>query len=184
MVVILVNVMTILIETNDTLTSDYTHRISTYHLIDLFFLSAYLFEFIIKTYLHPISYWKNGYTRLEFTILLLSVTEFLLGFTSIAVSSPGLIGILKAFRSIRIFKIVSVIKSLQILVSALITTITTNAVNILALLFLVMFIFGVLGHYLFGADGSAATTKVWGTFGNSFYMLLVYTCVNSFFLLG
>jgi cation channel sperm-associated protein 3 len=84
-------------------------------------------------------------------------------------------------RSFRAFRTISFIRALQVIVSALILTIRKGAVDILILLFLLMFIFGVLGHYLFGLDGTAATKANWGTLGDSIYTLWSYVVADNWY---
>lgn len=60
----------------------------------------------------------------------------------------------------------------------------TTVLDVLVLLLIVIFIFGILGHYLFG-DASKAHYSLsdWGTIGDSFYTLWVYVCADGYFIL-
>ncbi|KAI8836106.1 hypothetical protein BC829DRAFT_405939 [Chytridium lagenaria] len=58
----------------------------------------------------------------------------------------------------------------------LLRTLRRNAVDILILLLLTMFIFGVLGHYLFGQVETNTAYQDWGTLGNAFMTLFIYVC--------
>jgi hypothetical protein len=44
-----------------------------------------------------------------------------------------------------------------------------------------MFIFGVLGHYLFGTDPTLSSYKDWGTMGDAFMTLFIYVCVSIYY---
>ena len=51
--------------------------------------------------------------------------------------------------------------------------------DVLVLLLIVIFIFGILGHYLFGISSNAYYSKPdWRTIGDSFYTLWVYVCAD------
>ncbi len=55
----------------------------------------------------------------------------------------------------------------------------TNVVDVLVLLFLVIFIFGVIGHYMFGEDDTKLYAFYeWNTLGSAFYTLWVYVCAD------
>ena len=65
------------------------------------------------------------------------------------------------------------------MVDAFLITLKTNVLDVLVLLLIVIFIFGILGHYLFGTSSNANySLKDWGNIGNSFYTLLVLVCAD------
>ena len=92
----MINIVVIALETDESVDEENGHKNSNlYHNLDLFFLSVYLFEFIAKVYVFPISYWKQGYNRFDFFVLLISLLQWILGFTSIALTSPEFVRVLK-----------------------------------------------------------------------------------------
>lgn len=44
---------------------------------NLTFLSVYFMEFLLKVYAHPRGYWRNGFNRFDFIILLFSIFQVL-----------------------------------------------------------------------------------------------------------
>lgn len=164
---IMMNVVTIAVEP---VSDDYTPVVYVY--LDLIFIAIYIIEFLCKVYVEPLRYWKSNYNKFDFLVILISVLELAIVIqTQINVSS---LRILRSIRALRAFRSISFFRRLQVVFHALVDTLKNNAIHILVLLFLIMFIFGVLGHYLFGVSSPPDVMADWGTLPSSMYSLWVF----------
>lgn len=144
MLVIFVNVFTISAEAA-LRTSSNGRGGEVFEAAGIVFLFLYTVEFALKVYCEPVGYWRSGYNRFDFFILVASYMQYQTLF-EVDVTA---IRVLRALRALRALRGVSFSRSLQTIVVALVRTMASIA-NILVLLFLVMFVFAVMGFYLFG----------------------------------
>ncbi|KAJ1566637.1 Cation channel sperm-associated protein 3 [Cladochytrium tenue] len=151
---------------------------SVYTFFDLIFISYYLAEFIVKIYAAPVHFWYDPYNLFDAFVLVLAYVQ---RGVEIAYPNPTnmtSLQVLRGLRVIRAFRAISFIRGLQVVVNALLRTLRRNVLDILILLLLVMFVFGILGHYLFGLDASKSAFDDWGTLGSSIYTLFIYVCAD------
>ena len=136
MFVIAFNAATIAAETS---TSPSSFSVTFFSILDLIYLTIYTVEFLLKVYSEPIDYWKSGYNRFDFAILVLSYMEYQTFFTF----NASFVRVFRALRALRALRSVSFIRSLQVIVSALIRTIS-SITSVVSLLLLVMYIFAIM----------------------------------------
>ena len=75
MAVIVINALTIGLETDDDIKVSYTNL---FKVLDELFLSVYTMEFFMKLYSEPAGYWKNSYNVFDFSILAISFIQIIL----------------------------------------------------------------------------------------------------------
>ncbi|XP_071195875.1 cation channel sperm-associated protein 3-like [Salvelinus alpinus] len=171
MVTIILNALFMALETD----YDLKYKLfGFFEIADEFFMAIYTMEFLMKVYVNPAVYWKNGYNVFDAIILVISfVPMFADGGDS---SAMGTMRIVRAFRSLRVLKTVSFIRGLQALVVALFKTMK-SVVYVLGLMFVLMFIFAIIGYYYFG-DPNTGDPENWGDLGNALFTLFSLVTVD------
>ncbi|XP_038860866.1 cation channel sperm-associated protein 3-like [Salvelinus namaycush] len=171
MVTIILNALFMALETD----YDLKYKLfGFFEIADEFFMAIYTMEFLMKVYVNPGLYWKNGYNVFDAIILVISfVPMFADGGDS---SAMGTMRIVRAFRSLRVLKTVSFIRGLQALVVALFKTMK-SVVYVLGLMFLLMFIFAIIGYYYFG-DPNTGDPDNWGDLGCALFTLFSLVTVD------
>eukprot|EP00063_Salmo_salar_P078901 XP_014053736.1 PREDICTED: cation channel sperm-associated protein 3 isoform X1 [Salmo salar] len=171
MVTIILNALFMALETD----YDLKYKLfGFFEIADEFFMAIYTMEFLMKVYVNPGVYWKNGYNVFDAIILVISfIPMFSDGGDS---SAMGTMRIVRAFRSLRVLKTVSFIRGLQALVVALFKTMK-SVVYVLGLMFLLMFIFAIIGYYYFG-DPNTGDPENWGDLGCALFTLFSLVTVD------
>ncbi|XP_025919307.1 cation channel sperm-associated protein 3 isoform X3 [Apteryx rowi] len=157
--------------------TDYRLRLSSstfFVLTDALILSIYTSEFLLKLYVDPIAYWKDGYNVLDAVILLIA-------FILYASSSGAALHfhsweIAKGLQALRILKLIKYSNGMRIFTKALGQMVKT-VMYVLILLFLLMFIFAILGHDLYG-DPETGDTENWGNMEAAFFTLFSLVTVD------
>ena len=75
MAVIVINALTIGLETDDEIRISNTNLFKA---LDELFLAIYTMEFLMKLYAEPRGYWKNSYNVFDFSILAISFVQIIL----------------------------------------------------------------------------------------------------------
>uniref|UniRef100_A0A8C6YRW5 Cation channel sperm associated 3 n=1 Tax=Nothoprocta perdicaria TaxID=30464 RepID=A0A8C6YRW5_NOTPE len=149
--------------------TDYRLRLnsSTFFLTDSLILSIYTSEFLLKLYVDPCGYWKDGYNILDAVILL--VAFILPAFSSPPAHSWEVAKGLQALRILKLIKYSSGMRALGQMVK--------TVMYVLILLFMLMFIFAILGHGLYG-DPETGDTENWGNMEAAFFTLFSLVTVD------
>ncbi|XP_062977620.1 cation channel sperm-associated protein 3 [Elgaria multicarinata webbii] len=141
---------------------------------DLIILAIYTAEFLMNFYLDPVNYWKDGYKRYDFAVLLIAYLPY-----TINRSNPKMhhvATVLKGFQPLRVLKLIYYSPGMTILMAALAKTMK-NVINVLVLLFLLIFIFAILGHGLY-KDPENGDPQNWGTLAVAFFTLFSLVTVD------
>ncbi|KAJ3118329.1 Cation channel sperm-associated protein 3 [Phlyctochytrium bullatum] len=154
------------------------HVSNVYDYFDLVFVAVYLAECCVKLLAQPVGYWCVGYNVLDFGILCLALGQWGLQMVVLNGADSVWFQLISALRILRMVRLFQFVPSLQLIVRTLIKTMQENVLDIVLLLLLITFIFGVLGHYLFGLNPEQSVHRDWGTLGNTFYTLFVYFCAD------
>ena len=64
------------------------------------FLAIYLFEFMVKVFAAPMSYWKNGFNLFDFVVLIFSLVQWISEMTQ---TSPNSLDIINSLKGIHIY---------------------------------------------------------------------------------
>ncbi|KAI9146358.1 Ion transport protein-domain-containing protein [Paraphysoderma sedebokerense] len=169
LIIILVNCVTIAIEAS---IKDDDASWGGY--LDSIFLSLYSVEFIIKLYADRTKFFRSGYNRFDFAILLISWMQWILAISNVSLGNLTFLRIFRSLRALRSFRSISSVRRLQVIVNALLNTLRKNVIDIIACLILCMFLFAVIGYYMFERD-----KENWGSLGNAFMSLLLYVTASN-----
>ncbi|KAJ7316469.1 hypothetical protein JRQ81_002631 [Phrynocephalus forsythii] len=157
--------------------TDYKVRYESYFFLevaDLIILAIYTTEFLMIFYLDPVNYWKDGYKRFDFAVLLIAYLPY-----TIDRSNPKMhhtATMLKGFQVLRVLKLIYYSPGMRILMAALAQT-AKNVIYVLVLLFLLMLIFAILGHGFYG-DPEHGDYQNWGTLAAAFFTLFSLVTVD------
>ena len=136
---------------------------SLIHNFDIFVLTMFTIEIILRIYVNRLSFFKDGWSLFDFTIVAISLVPTSSGFE-----------ILRILRVLRLLRLVTVIPQMRKIVSALISVIPGMA-SVAALVMLFFYIFSIMAVQLYGE-----TFPHWfGTLGESFYTLFQIMTLES-----
>ncbi|XP_066469021.1 cation channel sperm-associated protein 3 [Tiliqua scincoides] len=158
------------------LETDYKVRYESHFFLevaDLGILAIFTTEFLLDLYLDPINYWKDGYKRFDFVVLIIAYLPY-----TIQKHSPQMYqisGLLKGFQVLRVLKLIYYSPGMTILMRALGQT-AKNVIYVLVLLFLLMFVFAILGHGMFGDPVTG--DKNWTSLAAAFFTLFSLVTVD------
>ncbi|KAJ3339340.1 Cation channel sperm-associated protein 3 [Gonapodya sp. JEL0774] len=183
MAVILCNIITITIETEYAASAPSTdggvaETPAVFQYLDLVYLAIYTIEAGLKIYADFGVYWKGGYNRFDFFILIMSYAQWFASLVATGSTNLTVLRMLRALRALRAFRSVSMVRTLQVIVNALTRTITRDIIDVIILLLITIFIYAVMGVYLFGNDPSNIAYADWSGLDKAFHVLWVWTTTD------
>ncbi|XP_006166906.1 cation channel sperm-associated protein 3 isoform X1 [Tupaia chinensis] len=150
------------------------HIFKMIEMLEIIFVSIYITEFIMKVYVDPIDYWKDGYNLMDVFILVIIFLPYVVR------KAKGIhyahLNIVDGIQSLRTLKFISYIRGIQTFITAVGQTVYTVA-SVLILLFVLMYIFAVLGFCLFGAS-DRGDLENWGNLAVAFFTLFSLATVD------
>jgi len=157
---IILNGITMGLSTSKNITNSYGEIIE---LFDIFVISIFTIEIILRIYINRLSFFKDGWSLFDFTIVTVSLVPSSSGFE-----------ILRILRVLRLLRLITVIPQMRKIVTALINVIPGMA-SVAALVMLFFYIFAIMAVQLYGN-----TFPHWfGTLGESFYTLFQIMTLES-----
>ena len=157
---IILNGITMGLATSKNVTLSYGNLIE---LFDIFVISIFTIEIILRIYVNRISFFKDGWSLFDFAIVSISLVPSSSGFE-----------ILRILRVLRLLRLITVIPQMRKIVSALINVIPGMA-SVAALVMLFFYIFAIMAVQLYGE-----TFPQWfGTLGETFYTLFQIMTLES-----
>ncbi len=159
-IVILINAITLGLETSNTLVSKFGN-VLTY--IDKIALSIFVIELTIKLFVYRLSFFKSGWNNFDFIIVTIAL-----------IPSSGPLSILRAFRIFRALRLLSVIPSMKKVIQAMFYAIPGIA-SVGTIILLIFYISAVLVTNLFGKKFE----NWFGTIGDSMYSLFQIMTLES-----
>ncbi|MEA2050777.1 MAG: ion transporter [Campylobacterota bacterium] len=133
------------------------------HMFDKFVITIFTIEIILRIYVHRASFFKDGWSLFDFTIVAISLVPTSAGFE-----------ILRILRVLRLLRLITVVPQMKKIVMALVQVIPGMA-SIGALLSLLFYIFAIMAIQLYGE-----TFPQWfGTIGETFYTLFQIMTLES-----
>jgi len=157
---IILNGITMGLATSNEIMLNYGSLISSF---DIFVLSVFTIEIILRIYVNKLSFFKDGWSIFDFTIVAISLVPTSSGFE-----------ILRILRVLRLLRLITVIPQMKKIVSALIKVIPGMA-SVAALVMLFFYIFAIMATQLY-----SDTFPMWfGTLGESFYTLFQVMTLES-----
>ena len=157
---IILNGITMGLATSNEIMLNYGSLINSF---DIFVLSVFTIEIILRIYVNRLSFFKDGWSIFDFTIVAISLVPTSSGFE-----------ILRILRVLRLLRLITVIPQMKKIVSALIKVIPGMA-SVAALVMLFFYIFAIMATQLY-----SDTFPMWfGTLGESFYTLFQVMTLES-----
>ncbi|MCW8895661.1 ion transporter [Sulfurimonas sp.] len=157
---IVLNGITMGISTSDSMMLSVGVFIETF---DMFVVSVFTIEIILRIYAHRLSFFKDGWSLFDFTIVAISLVPASAGFE-----------ILRILRVLRLLRLITVVPQMRKVLMALISVIP-GMTSIAALLMLFFYIFAIMATELYGD-----TFPLWfGSLGESFYTLFQIMTLES-----
>lgn len=133
------------------------------HAFDVFALSVFVVEIVLKLYGRGFGFFKNGWNLFDFVIVGIALLP-----------SSGPLAVLRAFRILRVLRLFSVVPQLRKVIQALLNAIP-GMLSIVGLMVLIFYISAVLATNFF-----SETFAAWfGDLGNSFYTLFQIMTLES-----
>ncbi|XP_047411799.1 cation channel sperm-associated protein 3 [Sciurus carolinensis] len=133
-----------------------------------------VFEFLMKVYVDPVNYWKDGYSMLDVLIIIIIFIPYLL--RKIKGEHYPYLNIAEGIQSLRILKLIPYSRGIRTLIIAVGQTVYTVA-SVLTLLFVLMYIFAILGFCLFGIVEKGDMNN-WGNLAVAFFTLFSLATVD------
>ena len=157
---IIINGITMGLETSKGIMADYG---TILHMFDKFVITIFTIEIIMRIYVHRVSFFKDGWSIFDFTIVAISLVPTSAGFE-----------ILRVLRVLRLLRLITVVPQMKKIVMALVQVIPGMA-SIGALLSLLFYIFAIMATQLFGEQ----FPQWFGTLGETFYTLFQIMTLES-----
>ncbi|KAI9206642.1 uncharacterized protein BJ171DRAFT_609748 [Polychytrium aggregatum] len=161
LLVILLNAITVAVQTNDQLAQRYSN---VFVMIDEIFLAIFTMEILFKWYYGFMIFWKSGWNVGDFIIVL---TSFL---TPGKLSFGLILRLLRVSRAFRSLRYISILDGVQTVVIAIVDSIPDMA-NITVLLVALMMIWAIVGVTLFGD----VLPGNFGDIGSAMFTLFIMT---------
>nr|XP_048303685.1 cation channel sperm-associated protein 3 [Myodes glareolus] len=145
-----------------------------FEISEILFVSMYTCEFLMKVYVDPIKYWRDGYNLLDMVIIIIILIPYTL--RKIKGRFYKNLNIADGIQSLRILKLISYSRGIRTLITAVGQTVYTVA-SVLTLLFVLMYIFAILGFCLFGVVERGDLNN-WGNLASAFFTLFSLATVD------
>jgi voltage-gated sodium channel len=155
-ILILINAVTLGLETNDRLLADYGHIL---HGIDHAILAVFVVEIALRLFAYRLSFFRSGWNLFDFTIVAICL-----------IPASGPLAILRVFRVLRVLRLISVVPQMRNVIAALLAAIPGMA-SIVAVLVIVFYVASVLATKAFGTHPDPLLQDLFGSFGASMYSL-------------
>ncbi|XP_051028437.1 cation channel sperm-associated protein 3 [Acomys russatus] len=154
---------------------DIKYRIfQVFEVSEILFVTIYTCEFIMKVYVEPTKYWRDGYNLLDVIIIIIVLIPYVLRKSK--GSRYSFLNIADGIQSLRILKVIPYSRGIRTLITAVGQTVYTVA-SVLTLLFVLMFIFAILGFCLFGGREKGDLNN-WGNLAAAFFTLFSLATVD------
>ncbi|MEO0388341.1 MAG: ion transporter [Pseudomonadota bacterium] len=160
MTLIIVNAVTLGLETSDTVMNAVGPVLLT---LDRAILAIFVLEIVLRLYVDPRGFWRSPWRVFDFVIVAVALLP-----------SGGPLSALRAFRVLRILRLISTVAAMRRVVTGLLTALPGMG-SIVMLLLLIFYVFSVISTKLF-----AESFPEWfGTLGASAYTLFQIMTLES-----
>lgn len=161
---ILINAVTLGMETNPQITSQYGQWLSW---IDQIILWVFTAELLLKFYAYRLSFFRSGWNIFDF---------FIVGIAWMPSSGP--FAVLRAIRILRVLRLLSVVPQMRRVISAIGHSIP-GMVSVIGVLSIVFYVSAVLSTKLFGVHPDPDMQAWFGSIGASAYTLFQIMTLES-----
>jgi len=160
MVLIILNGITMGMETSKQLATDYGHLFEWFN---TFVITAFTIEVSLRIYINRLAFFKDGWSLFDFFIVAISLVPASAGFE-----------ILRILRVPRLLRLISIVPQMRKITTALVKVIP-GILSIGGLLSLFFYIFAIMATQLFGEK----FPEWFGSLGESFYTLFQIMTLES-----
>jgi voltage-gated sodium channel len=160
MTLILINAVTLGLETSGTLMARYGGIL---HLIDRVVLGVFVLEMLVKLYAQGLHFFRRSWNVFDFTVIAIAL-----------IPASGPLAVLRALRVLRVLRLISVSPRLRFVVEALLKALPGIA-SIAGLMLLLFYVAAVISTGLFGAR----FPEWFGSLGASMYTLFQIMTLES-----
>ncbi len=163
-VLILINAVTLGLETNKEIMASYG---SIIYVIDKSILAVFVFELLLKFYAYRLGFFKSGWNVFDFIIVGIAV-----------VPASGSFAVLRSLRILRVLRLLSVLPQMRRVISAIGYSIP-GMMSVISVLLIIFYVSAVLATKLFGMHPDPQMQEWFGTIGASGYTLFQIMTLES-----
>ncbi|GKT29872.1 cation channel sperm-associated protein 3-like protein [Aduncisulcus paluster] len=165
---IFANIIVIVMEAN----SDFYHQhVTGIDICNSIFIGIYTVELVLKLFVEPKEYWKDGFNIFDFAILMSSYLNIIMSFFQTSgISSLSYLRLFRTLRALRAMKAVPFIQGLEVLVKAIFKAFL-GVLNIMILIMLFNYVFAIMSFYFFASEDS----EHYGNLFHSFTTMFAFT---------
>lgn len=161
---ILINAVTLGLETNPTMMSHYGSQL---YWIDKLILIVFTIEITLKFFAYRLSFFRSGWNIFDFIII-----------TIAWVPASGSLAVLRALRILRVLRLISVVPQMRRVVTAIGHSIP-GLISVGGVLCLIYYVASVLATKLFGTDADPNMQEWFGSISASAYTLFQIMTLES-----
>lgn len=161
---ILINSVTLGIETDPTLFEEYDDLLNT---VDRIILSLFTVEILAKLYAYRGDFFRSGWNVFDFIIVGISW-----------IPAVGLFSIFRALRIFRVFRLFSVVPQMRRVLTALAQSIP-GMLSVIGILTLIFYVCAVLATTLFGSNQDPQMQEWFGSISASLYTMFQVMTLES-----
>jgi len=155
-IIILLNAITLGLETSEAIMSSYADVLNTF---DHIFISIFVIEILLKLFVYRLSFFRAGWNVFDFVIVAISLVPSGAGWS-----------VVRSLRIFRVLRLMSIVPSMRRVIDALLHAIP-GMTSIIAVLIIVFYVGAVLATKLFGMHGIEELDHLFGDIGASMYTL-------------
>ncbi|NCO02928.1 MAG: ion transporter [Alphaproteobacteria bacterium] len=163
-VLILINAVTLGLETNKDIMASYG---SIVYVIDKSILAVFVFELLLKFYAYRLGFFKSGWNVFDFIIVGIAVLP-----------ASGSFAVLRSLRILRVLRLLSVVPQMRRVISAIGYSIP-GMMSVISVLLIIFYVSAVLATKLFGMHPDPQMQEWFGTIGASGYTLFQIMTLES-----
>lgn len=154
--IILLNAVTLGLETDDHIRANYGAAL---HVVDLVILAVFVIEILLKLYAYRLSFFRAGWNVFDFSIVAIAL-----------IPAAGALSILRAMRIFRMLRLLSIVPSMRRVINALLNAVP-GMVSILGIMMIIFYIAAVMATKVFGSSPDPQMQQLFGSMGNSMFTL-------------
>lgn len=163
-VLILINAVTLGLETNKDIMAQYGTLILG---IDQIILGVFVVELLLKFYAYRLIFFKSGWNVFDFIIVGIAI-----------IPASGSLSVLRALRVLRVLRLISVIPQMRRVISAIGYSIP-GMMSVISVLMIIFYVSAVLSTKLFGVSDDPQMQEWFGSIGASAYTLFQIMTLES-----
>jgi len=163
-VLIIINAVTLGMETSPSLMTSYGHIIS---FVDRVILGVFVLEILLKLYAYRFSFFKSGWNVFDFIIVAIAI-----------VPASGAFSILRSLRILRVLRLLSIVPQMRRVITAIGYSIP-GMMSVISVLLLIFYVSSVMATKLFGMHSDPQMQEWFGTVGASAYTLFQIMTLES-----